>query len=50
MPKSTKVSRDAPTTEEIRKLYARAYAKQVAEELDNTRRSPAFRKKSDGKA
>ena len=54
MPKSTKVSRDAPTAEEIQKLYARAYgsrlAKQVAQVLDNTRRSPAPRKKRDAKA
>lgn len=51
MPKK-KESRDAPPVEDTQKLYARAYgarlAKQVAEELESSRRAAKARKKPDG--
>jgi len=52
MPKNTKEPRDAPPPEDTQKLYARAYgsrlAKQVAEELESSRRKAAASKKPDG--
>jgi hypothetical protein len=53
MPKSKKQSHDM-LPEDTQKLYARSYAarlaKQVAEQLESSRRKPTDRKKRDGKA
>ena len=54
MPKSTKDLQDARPTADTQKMYAHAYgvrlAKQVADEVEGSRRKVAGRKKSDGKA
>jgi hypothetical protein len=53
MARSTKEQRAARPPEDTQNLYARAYAarlaKQVAEELENSRRSATGRYKRDGK-
>jgi hypothetical protein len=54
MPKSRKEARNSPSSEDTQKLYARSYgsrlAKQVAEELESSRRKATDRKKPDSKA
>ena len=54
MPKSKKGSRSPEPAEDTQKIYAHAYAarlaKQVAEELEGSRRKAARPKKPDGKA
>jgi hypothetical protein len=54
MPMSKKGSRSSESAEDTQKLYAHAYAarlaKQVAEELESSRRKAARPKKSDSKA
>ena len=54
MPKNTKAPRDARPPEDTQKLSAHAYAarlaKQVAEELENSRRKAPPRNKGNSKA
>jgi hypothetical protein len=54
MPKRKKELREPATIDETQKLYARAYAsrfaKQVAQQLENSRRRPQAGKKREGKA
>lgn len=54
MPKNKKKTRGTSLTDDAQKLYSRTYAerlaKQVADELKNSRRAPAPRKKSRRKA